>query len=144
MSRNIPIELQKKQEAARNKTLKQIQKAIDELNEFGEIVTKKRLIEITGLSASTFSKQHVTDLLAQNRVCQFRPRTKSDPDIKEMIERHREEEASLKDKEVTILKQKIITLQTELDTLQGKYDELDDKYRRVLGECHKLQRKCYN
>lgn len=83
-------------------------------------------------------------MLAQNRVCQFRRRTKSDLDIKEMIERHREEEAAQKDKKITILKQKIITLQTELDTLQGKYDELDDKYRRVLGECHNLQRKCIN
>lgn len=63
MNKKLPETLIKQQEEARQKTLKTIKNAIDTLKLEGAIVSKKVLIELTGYSASTFSKPHVKELL---------------------------------------------------------------------------------
>lgn len=67
--RCLPEQLKLQQEQRRAATLEAIQNAIALIKEEGGIVTKKKLIEITGLSNSTFSKQHVKELLEINKVC---------------------------------------------------------------------------
>lgn len=144
MSKDIPIGLQKKQDATRQVTLKKIQAAIDELRENSEEVTKKRLIEITGLAASTFSKNHVKDLLQSNEVCQFKPRVTSEQNAQDLIQKHYAASSDQKDKEIALLKQKLAKAILDADALKEKYTELDDQYKRLLGRYHSLQRKCFN
>lgn len=60
------------QKQYKESTLKKVQEAIDEILADGAVVTKKRLIELTGLSNATFSKNHVKELLKANRVCSFK------------------------------------------------------------------------
>lgn len=74
MKRKLPESLIKQQEQRRTETLQTIQSVIDALKEEETIVTKKLLIELSGYSASTFSKPHVKELLKENEVCQFRKR----------------------------------------------------------------------
>ena len=64
--------MQKMYAEKRQRTLSLIQDAIDDIQEDHRIVTKKELMEITGLSSGTFSKPYVKDLLEQNQVCQYR------------------------------------------------------------------------
>lgn len=54
--REIPDSLKKLQDEKRSQTLFKIQEVIDELKNDSAEVTKKKLIEMTGYSASTFSK----------------------------------------------------------------------------------------
>jgi hypothetical protein len=60
------------QQQLRKSTLEKIQDAIDEINADGAIVTKKKLIELTGLSNATFSKEHVKSILKSNKVCAYK------------------------------------------------------------------------
>ena len=64
--------MQKMYAEKRQRTLSLIQDAIDDIQEDHRIVTKKELMEITGLSSGTFSQPYVKDLLEQNQVCQYR------------------------------------------------------------------------
>ena len=144
MSKDLPVGLRKKQAAARQATLSKIQGAIDELRENSEEVTKKRLIEITGLAASTFSKDHVKNLLQSNEVCQYKPRVTSEQNAQELIQKHFAASSDQKDKEIASLKQKLAKATLDADTLKGKYNELDAQYKRLLGMYHTLQRKCFN
>lgn len=52
-------------------TLILIQDAINTINEDNRIVTKKELMELTGLSSGTFSKDYIKELLKENCVCQY-------------------------------------------------------------------------
>ncbi len=142
MEKDIPKGLQKLQAEKRNNTLHIIQEAIDEMKETGEVVTKKRLYEMTGLSPATFSKPHVKALLEKNQVCQYRPRSRSDEDIKTHIEKHRAAEFDKKEKEISRLKQELAKQQMKYDALNNDFTALNEKYQRILGECHELQRKC--
>ena len=61
--RDIPENLKRKQEERRKETIDRIDKAIDTILSENGIVTKKKLIDITGFSNATFSKEHVKELL---------------------------------------------------------------------------------
>ena len=68
-----PSENMKKMYAQKRKaTLDKIQSAIDEIQEDNRIVTKKELMELTGISSGTLSQQYVKELLKENKVCQYR------------------------------------------------------------------------
>lgn len=56
----------------RNTTLELIRDTIESIQSDNRIVTKKELIDTTGLSSGTFSKDYVKDLLREKGVCQFR------------------------------------------------------------------------
>ena len=56
----------------KGRTLQLIQNAIDEIRGSNNIVTKKELMAITGLSSRTFSRGYVKELLQRNKVCQYR------------------------------------------------------------------------
>ena len=141
MSRDIPNELKKQQEKARQATLVLIQKSIGILKEGGEEVTKKRLIETTGLAASTFSKEHVKALLAENQVCQFKARQVKESDIQDILKKHREADTDKKDREIARLNQKLIKAESDMEAFRTENAELSEKYQRLLGMYHILQRK---
>lgn len=65
--RDISVNLKELQSIKRKETLSKIQKAINEIQEDNDVVTKKKLLEITGLSSATFSKPHVLALLKKIR-----------------------------------------------------------------------------
>lgn len=118
MKRALPDKLRVRHEDTKRITLSKVQNAIDILQEDNEIVSKKKLIELTKLSNSTFSKQHVKELLKTNQVCQYKTLRKSNEvsEIKQL-------ELLLKENE----KQK-----NRINLLDSKLQDKDIKYERLL------------
>ena len=133
------------------KTLALIQGAIDEIEEDHRIVTKKELMALTGLSSGTFSQQHVKELLAKNRVCQFKPTGKvsqegrrelnKDAEITRLSRELQRAQSRLQDLDIALdksrkqsrkLKEENAELQQQLLLLRGKYQQLLE-YLEVLG-----------
>lgn len=115
----------------RKRTLTLIQDAINEIHEDHRIVTKKELMQITGLSSGTFSQDYVKELLAENQVCQFRS-TKS---ISK--EKHEKSQAAI-NSELAVTNQKLqsqvqsLKLALEKETADKKKYKAD--YNQALKE----------
>lgn len=72
MKRELNSKLREKQEKEREESKAKVLIAIEELKNEGFEVSTKLLIERTGLSRSTFSKDHIIDVLRQEKVCRFK------------------------------------------------------------------------
>ncbi len=138
--RDIPDALKKQQELKRQETLNKIKDAIEEIQFEDGIVTKKKLIELTGLSNSTFSKPHVKKLLKERKVCQYREtmvvqehKWKNDNDsLNKKIDKLKRENIKLKND--------IVSKEIKINMLEEELKEKEDKYRRLLGRVHQLTR----
>ena len=143
--------------AKKQATLEKIQTAIDDIQADGKIVTKKELMELTGLSSGTFSQDYVKELLEKNCVCQFRKSRKPINDDKKeqtkdqiiaSIEKDNKSAMSKiqnltialekKEKECNTLRTDIERINNDYLMLKGKYQQLLE-YLEVLGaDIHKL------
>lgn len=141
MSRELPDALKKQQEEKRQITLYKIQDAINELTEDNAEVTKKKLINITGYSASTFSKPHVKILLEQNKVCQYK--TKSKVKVVEKADSHKRYEQLLEqaNRLINRLKEDIVLKDIKINKLEEEIKYNNEKYQILLGEVHQITRK---
>ena len=139
-----PSDNMKKMYAAkRNLTLSKIQEAIDDIHEDNRIVTKKELMEITGLSSGTLSQDYVKKLLRENKVCQFREKRVVNNEKKAQLEKdiiqnlRRENEkliSKIQDFEIAIdqYDQKILRQRDEYEKLEHNHLLLKGKYQQVL------------
>lgn len=139
--KELPNALKQQQEQKRQDTLKKVQEVIDDLKEMNLEVTKKRLIEETGYSASTFSKQHVKELLQRNRVCQFKEAKKAQQDIQKIKQKHNQEVLEKANCEINLLKEKLVTKDVKISELENNYKELNEKYQLLLGRLYTAQRR---
>ena len=137
-------------EEKRQRTLSLIQNAINDIKEDHRIVTKKELMELTGLSSGTFSQEYVKDLLAKNQVCQFKTskaisQEKQEKNQSRIIAELSSENTRLSsqvqslkialEKEVSAKKKQSLeneALRNENALLKGKYQQLLE-YLEVLG-----------
>lgn len=138
--REIPDNLKKLQDEKRSQTLLKIQEVIDELKNDNAEVSKKKLIEMTGYSASTFSKQHVKALLKHNKVCQYKETlkvktTKEEPSVR--FEKSLEKANS----EISKLKAVIVAKEIKINELETVQKELQEKYEILLGQLHQITKK---
>ncbi len=139
MTRTIPKSLKDKQEEMKRNTINNIQEAIDTIQEEGGIVTKKKLIEYTGLSNATFSKPHVKQLLEINRVCQYRESkkiTRTNNDIKQDIE-----VVNRLNKKIAMLESKVHDKEIVISKIKSEYEALNTNYELLLGKLHLVMRK---
>lgn len=134
--KNIPLKLKEKQEQAKLKTLNIIQDAINDIKEDGGIVTKKRLIELTGLSSATFSKPHVKELLKVNAVCQFKNRKELEQDSDNIIIDQLYKTIDKLKNENNLLLTKLNNKDITISKLKKDYSELQENYERILGKIH--------
>ena len=139
--RDIPKTLKQLQSIKREETINKIQNAIDQIKDDGGIVTKKKLYEITGFSSSTFSKEHVKQLLKQNQVCQYKKSKqieteKRDTQIEQLFKQIEKIE-----RERNLLKSKLQDKEIALSKLEKSYNELEDSYRIILGKLHLIMKK---
>lgn len=118
-------------------TLSKIEACIDEMREWGEEVTKKRIIERTGISSGTLSKPYVLDLLRRKEVCQFKPIAKTKSSSSPRIEK----ELSKRIKEIEVLEHKlsdsqdmVITLRDRIITKEKEISSLKDTIAHLRGQ----------
>ncbi len=123
----------------RNSTLDKIQAAIDDIKADHRIVTKKELLELTGLSSGTFSQDHVKELLKSNEVCQYRNRRKVKTEKLQMQKRTLIDNLIIENQK---LQSKIQDYQLHLDKKDKKYGKLYDQ-NQILTQEHLLLRGKY-
>ena len=139
--RNIPSKLKEKQEQARLDTINKVQEAIDDIRQEGGIVTRKLLLEKTGLSNSTFSKPHVKDVLEANKVCQFASKKKVLSTTKEDVVKNLYKEIEKLKKENNVLISKLQDKEIKSNTYKQDYIELSNNYAMLLSKLHLIMKK---
>ena len=123
--------LQKVYDEKKKATLKKIQDAIDFMQADNRIVTKKELIELTGLSSGTFSHPYVKELLAENKVCQFRG-------IKIIIKE--EEQQQIKEIMIEQMSKKIAFLESKLQDYGLYLEKKESDLAKAREDCEILQK----
>lgn len=113
----------------RESSIKKVQEAIETLRDQGLKVTKKALIELTGLSSGTFSQPHIKEILKLNKVCQYAPE-KSKP------ESHSESK-KLAGKNLK-LKERIRTLENRLSESKQENSRKEEEILQLRGQYQKL------
>ena len=136
--------LQKVYDDKRTSTLSKIQEAIDFIQADRRIVTKKELIELTGLSSGTFSRPYVKELLEQNRVCQYRGIQIRDKETKEqkvkeltvdqLTRRVASLESKIQDYDLRLEKKSrdLSKAQADYDVRRQEHTLLRGKYQQLL------------
>lgn len=143
--------LQKFHDDAKQTSLTKIQDAINLIKADNRIVTKKELIELTGLSSGTFSRPYVKELLQKNKVCQYRglqlenAETKTKQIKEATLEQLSKKVLSLeskiqdydlqlekKSKDFATLKEDYAKLENDHILLRGKYQQILE-YMDALG-----------
>lgn len=139
--RELPFSLLEKQEKQRHETLSVIQKAIDDLKSEGTIVTKSLLIELSGYSASTFSKPHVKSLLEKNEVCQFQKRRTVQSRREEFQQKKQHQQYEQLQKKYNQLENKLFDKQIRITVLEEELEKQKMKNKRLLGKLHEIMRR---
>lgn len=120
MSKNIsPGKERPTRESMKKNTLHKLQMAIDRIKQDGRRVTRKELMDISGLSSGTLSKPYVKELFKENKVCQFSP---------ESINRKENKSQTLAD--VIYENQKLKAIIKDMDR---KYAELEKQYIEAVN-----------
>lgn len=136
--RQLPEAVRDYQESSKNDTINKVQNAIDELKAEGNIITRKLLLERTGLSNSVLSKPHIKEVLKKNKVCQFALKRKinvtansvdNDVELKKAYEK------------IDKLEKKIKDLESKIDKEKLAYYKMKEANEVLRGELHILKQK---
>ena len=128
--RRIPTDRMKAMyDRKKKETVKKIAAAIDDLQDAGQMVTKKALMDATGLASSTFSQPHVIELLKRRRVCQF----ESHALVTEQSDQAR-------DQEIRRLLQEVEKLKNRNSQLADQNNYLRNMIERRIDENAELKR----
>ena len=132
--------LQKFHDEAKKTSLTKIQDAINVIKADNRIVTKKELIELTGLSSGTFSRPYVKELLQKNKVCQYRGLQLENTETKtQQIKEATIEQLS---KKVLSLESKIQDYDLQLEKKRKDFATLKEDYAKLEND-HILLRGKY-
>lgn len=135
--RELPNEIRDFQEKSKTTTIDKVQTAIADLQAEGFIVTRKLLLERTGLSNSVLSKQHIKDVLKENRVCQYavkkKIKTEGNADI--LLELNKS------NKKIESLEEKVKDLENKLNKEKVEYYKMKEANEILRGELHLLKQK---
>lgn len=135
--RKLPDEIKIYQENSKNETITKVQNAINELQSEGFIVTRKLLLERTGLSNSVLSKNHIKEVLKNNKVCQYAIKrkfiSKNESDV--LLELNKA------NKKIEQLEKKVKDLENKLAKEKVKYHEVKDTNEILRGELFLLKEK---
>src|SRR5665647_3646251 len=122
MNDKVPQSLKDKQEMTRQKTINAVIKAIRELQEQGHVVKIKDLMEYTGLSRSTFGKNHVREVLERYDVVEKKEVKDERVDSKESLsaEKRLRKELKRKNERISKLIEENTELKQECELLRGR------------------------
>jgi hypothetical protein len=122
MNEKVPQSLKDKQELTRQKTINAVIKAIHELQDQGYVIKIKDLMSYTGLSRSTFGKQHVREVLEDYDVVEKKKFKEERVDAKESfsVEKRLRKELKHKDERISKLIEENMELNQECELLRGR------------------------
>lgn len=131
-------------EGKKQETIGKVQSAIDIIKEQGRVVTRKALLEESGVSSAVLSKPYIKEILKQNNVLMYEKKVLSQEIGIDSYKLLLQENDSLK-KQIQKLEHQKIDIEIGinnknqlLEKEQERYNELDIKYQRLLGKWQKL------
>ncbi|MEW9938132.1 DUF6262 family protein [Clostridium butyricum] len=135
--RELPNEIRDFQEKSKTTTIDKVQTAINDLQAEGFIVTRKLLLERTGLSNSVLSKPHIKDVLKENRVCQYavKRKIKAEGNADILLELNKS------NKKIESLEEKVKDLENKLNKEKVAYYEMKEDNEILRGKLHLLKQK---
>lgn len=131
-------------ENKKRETINTLQRAIDTMKAQGKKITRKELIEESGLSSAVLSKPYIKEVLKENKVLMYqntvvmkegeagsntlmlKENNKLRREVQRLEHKILDYELVINDKKTTVKKEK------------EKYKELQVKYERLLGKWQKL------
>lgn len=122
MNDKVPQSLKDKQELTRQQTINAVIKAIHELQEQGYVIKIKDLMEYTGLSRSTFGKNHVREVLERYDVVEKKKIKEERFDSKDSLsaEKRLRKELKRKNERISKLIEENTELKQECELLRGR------------------------
>ena len=122
MNDKIPQALKDKQESTSQQTINAVLKAIHELQEQGYVIKIKDLMEYTGLSRSTFGKNHVREVLERYEIVEKKIIKEEKEDYKESLptEKRLRKELKYKNERISKLIKENSELKIECELLRGR------------------------
>lgn len=140
MKRDIPKGLRDIQYERKVTTLKKINEAIDTLEMQGAKVTRKAILQLTGLSSATLSKEHARNLLQQRKVCQYADRKKV---VSSSIVSNKDKDLEIYrlQKKIFRLEDNIVTKDTKIKSLKEELKDIENRYELLIGKIHELTKK---
>lgn len=131
-------------EGKKQETIGKVQNAIDIIKEQGRVVTRKALLEESGVSSAVLSKPYIKEILKQNKVLMYEKKVLSQELGIDSYKLLLQENDRLK-KQIQKLEHQKIDIEIGmnnknklLEKEQERYNELDIKYQRLLGKWQKL------
>ena len=140
-SKNINNGIIKFQKEKREETKKIIEDAITTLNDLGKKVTVAKLVEITGLSRSTFYKEGIRELWDKkykSRKIKIKNKIKDNKEIEKLLEEITKEKENIYNKYLKALERKE-EIEIRNKNLQEKFDEEKRKNEILRGQILNLQ-----
>lgn len=122
--------LQKFHDEAKQTSLTKIQDAINLIKADNRIVTKKELIELTGLSSGTFSRPYVKELLQKNKVCQYRGL---------QLENAETKTKQIKEATIEQLSKKVLSLESKIQDYDLQLEKKNNDLAKLKEDYAKLE-----
>ena len=110
--------------AKKDDTLKRIKKAIHEMKEWDEPVTRSEIMKRAGVASGTLSQPYVKELLKEERVCQY-----ASIPVHDKVKDDYEKEQAFLIKENKSLKSRIDKQDERLDVMKKMNDKLTKELR---------------
>lgn len=130
------------QDERRQQTIQKVQTAINKLRDEGAIITIGKLVELTGLTRSTFEKAHVVEILKINKVCQFENKTViAQEKNNSLLAVKLEKELENSNKTITKLTQELEKQKAKYLQLQSDQIKKAEDYQLLLGNWHTLVKR---
>lgn len=133
--RQLPEEVTNFQKNSKNETIKKVQAAIDELRAEGFIITRKLILERSGVSNSVLSKPHIKNVLKENKVCQYSVHKKVTITNDVLLD------LAKSAKKIEKLEKKVKELEYKLNKEKMNSIELKEANQILLGQLHILKQK---
>lgn len=133
--RQLPEEVKNFQKNSKNETITKVQAAIDELRAEGFIITRKLILERSGVSNSVLSKPHIKNVLKENKVCQYSVHKKVTITNDVLLD------LAKSAKKIEKLEKKVKELEYKLNKEKMNSIELKEANQILLGQLHILKQK---
>ena len=132
--------MKKMYEAKRKETSQKIIAAIKELQSDGGVVTRKKIIDMTGVSSGTLSQEYIKDIFREYQVLQFAKEvstSKKDTNRDASIDSLSAEIGALKSK-LQDYEQALELKQKQLDKALAELSESKNSYQLLSGKYQQL------
>ena len=124
-------------ESLKQNTIQKVQNAIDIIKSVGNKVTRKELLQLSGVSNSVLSKLYIKDLLKMNQVLMYEPKIKLTPTKYDHINvLQKQLNNALRNNE--ILEHKSSDANCKIEAIENKYKEISRDNEILRGKVQLL------